>query len=253
MRSVADSPDTPADASPEAELSEEGARRMVLLAVASLVALVLAAGVGLAVSRSTSGGDDQVVAAPDALAGTGTGPLAGTDVATYVEGRNRALREAKGRWVAVVSLRDYMTGPQHEGQFGSLDMKALLVAPHAGESVVVQGSLNKWATEARTGAEEERRQLEAMASTTEDKSFQDQFRADIDRLGKMVANLDPAKPVVFGMVVTGSADQLRELASKPEVRLVDLVGRRLPPDLEKLRGLRPEETTRAGDPLTRPL
>lgn len=245
MKCVADSP--------EEELSEESARRMVLLALAALVAFVLCAGIALAITRSDEGGGDGgAVSAIDALAGTGAGPLRGSDLATYMEGRNRALREARGRWVAVVSFRDYVTEGQFKALYGSLDVEAMLVATAAGEPEVVTGSLAQWATAARREAEEERRQLESMRSSTDDASFKQQFAADIERLGRLLAALDPQKPVVFGMVVSASAEQLRTLAGKPEVRLVDLVSRDVPERLDRLRGLRPEETVKAGDPHTRP-
>lgn len=254
MRSVADSPDAPEELS---ELSEEGARRLILMAVGALVAFVLCAGVALAITRadSDSGDDDDggLASAGQALVGTGTGPLNGADVATYSEGRRRALQEARGRWAAVVSLRDYVTEADFQRLYGSSDVKAMLVATAGGEPQVVEGSLSAWATAARSEAEEERRQLQSMMSSTDDTSFKDQFRSDIERLDKLLAALDPAKPVVFGFVVSASADELRALAGKAEVRLVDLFARRAPSDLSRLRALRPEETVKAGEPRTRPV
>lgn len=252
MRSVADSPEELTD-----ELSEEGARRLILMAVGALVLFVLCAGVALAISRadSDSGGDDDggLVSASQALTGTGTGPLAGADVATYSEGRRRALEEATGRWAAVVSLRDYVTEADFQRLYGPMDTHAVLVATAGGEPEVVEGSLTRWATQARSAAEEERKQLDSMLKTTDDKAFQDQFKADIARLDKLLAALNPAKPVVFGFVVSASADDLRALAAKAEVRLVDIVARRVPSTLSRLRGLRPEETVKAADPRTRPV
>lgn len=251
MTYVADSPEELSD-----ELSEEGARRLILLAVGALVVFVLCAGVALAISRadSDSGDDDSgLVSANQALVGTGTGPLAGTDVATYSEGRRRALAEARGRWAAVVSLRDYVTEADFQRLYGTMDTEAMLVATAGGEPEVVEGSLGRWATQARSAAEEERKQLDSMLKTTDDKGFQDQFKDDIARLDKLLAALDPAKPVVFGFVVSASSDELRTLAAKAEVRLVDLVGRRVPSTLTRLRGLRPEETVKAADPRTRPV
>lgn len=250
MRSVADSP--------EAELSEEGARRLILTALGALVLFVLCAGVAVAVSRADSGrgsgGDDGgLVSASQALVGTGTGPLNGADVATYSEGRRRALGEARGRWAAVVSLRDYVTEADFARLYGKLDVKAKLVATAGGEPELVTGSLSSWAGDARAAAEEERKQLQSMLSSTEDASFKDQFRADIQRLDQLLAALDPAKPVVFGFVVSASADELRALAAKAEIRLVDIFARRVPGDVSRLRGLRPEETVKAGEPRTRPV
>lgn len=242
------------DNSPDAEeFSDESARQMILRAIAALVAFVLSAGIALAITRSDDTGDDSALVSTEAaLTGTGTGPLAGTDVATYMEGRNRALQEARGRWVAVVSFRDYISQQQFEARYESFDVKAKLVAAPAGEPEVVTGSIEQWAARARGQAEEERRQLASMRETTDDKAFQDQFAADIERLGQFLARLDPNKPVIFGMVVSASADELRALADRPETRLVDIVARRTREELDRLRGLRPEETVRAGEPRTRP-
>jgi hypothetical protein len=233
--------------------SVESIRRQILIAMAAVVAFLLAAGVALAISRSDDGSDPGVGSPEDALIGTGTGPLAGTDVATYTAGRARALADAKGRWAAVVSLRAYATQADFAKAFASLGSEATLVATEGGEPEVVTGDLKEWADKARGEAEEERTQLQSMVATTEDKAFKDQFNADIDRLGKLLANLDPAKPVVFGFVVTASAGELRQLAERAEVRLVDIVGRRQPSSLAHLRGLRPEETVKAGEPRTRPV
>lgn len=247
MTCVDDSPDGPE------EFTDESARQMILRAMAALVAFVLCAGIALAVTRSDDSADDSAVVSTEAaLTGTGTGPLAGTDVATYMEGRNRALQEARGRWVAVVSFRDYIAEEQFEARYESYDVKAKLVAALAGVPDVVTGSLDQWAARARDEAKEERRQLASMRETTDDKGFQDQFAADIERLGQFLDRLDPNEPVIFGMVVSASADELRALADRPEIRLVDIIGRRAPEQLDRLRGLRPEETVQAGEPRTRP-
>lgn len=237
------------------QAEDEAIRRQILLALAAIVAFVLCAGVALAVTRGDAADDDEggLVSASEALVGTGTGPLAGTDVAIYTEGRRRALVEARGRWVAVVSLRDYATEADVKRDYASLDIKALLVATEGGEPEVVEGSLVGWATEARGNAEEERTQLQSMASSTDDAAFKAQFNADIDRLGKLLGALDPAKPVVFGLVAVAPAAELRTLSDRAGVRLIDVVARRTPSSLVRLRGLRPEETVRAGDPRTRPV
>jgi hypothetical protein len=233
--------------------SVESVRRQLLIAMAALVAFLLCAGVAVAVSRSDDSGDPGVGSPEDALIGTGTGPLAGTELATYTAGRERALADAKGRWAAVVSLRNYATQDDFAKAFESLGPEATLVATEGGEPEVVTGDLKEWAAKVRADAEEERKQLQSMVATTEDKAFKDQFNADIDRLGKLLANLDPAKPVVFGFVVTASAGELRQLAGRAEVRLIDIVGRRPPSSLVHLRGVRPDETVKAGEPRTRPV
>jgi hypothetical protein len=238
--------------SDDGDFSEQAAMRLVLRALAALVAFLLAAAMAVALTRGDEGASDDggLVSASEALVGTASGPLPGTDVATYVEGRERALREATGRWVAVVSLRQYLNGAAAIEV--SRNVSGLLVAAQGGEPDVLDDSLATWATTQRREAEEERTQLQSMVSTTEEQEFRAQFEADIKRLDGLLANLDPAKPVVFGLIVTGSAAELRTLAAHPEVRLVDIVGRRRPP-LDRLHGLRPEETVRAADPRTRPL
>jgi hypothetical protein len=239
------------------ELDDESLRKLVVTSLAAVIAFLLAAGLAVAVSRADrgSGGSDDggaVGSASDVLIGTGTGPLGGTDVATYVAGRKRALADARGRWAAIVSLRDYATGADVDKAFGAYGPSALLVAAPGGQPQVVTGELAAWAAKAKADAEEERTQLQSMAASTDDKPFKDQFNADIDRLTKLLASLDAAKPVVFGFVVTASAGELRDLAGRPDVRLVDVFARHEPDSLTRLAGLRPEETVRAANPPTRP-
>jgi hypothetical protein len=266
MRSVVDSPDfgspdagsadatSPDVASADADFDDESARKLVLLTVGAVIAFILAAGVAVALTRADSAGSsDPSAVSSDAVAGTGTGPVAGTDVATYAADRARALAGASGRWAAVVSLRSYVTEDQASRTFGPLSPSALLAAAPGGDPAVVRGPVTAWMAQARTDAVEERKQLLSMAASTDDPSFRDQFNADADRLSRLLDQLDPAKPVVFGFVVTASAAELRSLASQPDVRLVDVVGRSLPDRLDDLHGLRPEETVKAGDPRTRPL
>lgn len=257
MRCVADSAEHEVEAVDDVD--EESVRRLVLLAVSALIAFVLAAGIALAITRndeSRGGGAvraGDVGSVEDALIGTGTGPLAGTDVATYQAGRERALGEASGKWAAVVSMGDYMTQEAFTAEFGAYQPEAVLVATAGGEPEVVTGDVKDWAEQARTAAETERRELESMLATSDDKAFKAQFKSDIDRIGKLLENLDPARPVVFGFVVSGTTAELRRLDARPDVRLVDIVARKLPSSLTYLRGLRPEETVRAGEPRTRPV
>ena len=241
--------------SAEHDVDEESARRIVLLALAALIAFVLSAGVALAVSRNDTAGENggEIGSVEDALIGTGTGPLAGTDLATYEAGRRRALAEAEGKWAAIVSLRDYMTQEAFAEQFGPYQPDAVLVAAPGGEPEVVTGDVADWADQARAAAETERKELQSMLETSDDKAFKDQFASDIERIGKLLENLDPAKPLVFGFVVSGSTAELKRLEGRPDVRLVDIVARKVPSSPAYLRGVRPEETVRAGDPHTRPV
>ncbi|HZQ27114.1 MAG TPA: hypothetical protein VFA94_05390 [Acidimicrobiales bacterium] len=244
---MADSPEAPP------ELSEEQARRLVLLAVGALVVFLLAASVAAVAAHRDRGqrASDQTVASGDDI-GASTGPLPGTDLTTYVASRTGVLPRAKGTWAAVVSFAGYASDADARARLRSVDVQALLVAPPGGAPEAVSGDLGAWAQKARADAQEERANLQSMANTTDDTDFKAQFQADIARLDKLLAALNPNGPVVFGAVVVGQADDLRALASTAGVRLVDLVGRRPPASLALLRGVRPEEAVQAGRPPTRP-
>ena len=182
----------------------------------------------------------------------GLGPLPGTDLAAYAQEAARDLAAVTGEAAAVVSLARYMREGEARALAGRLRPAGVLVALPGGSPAVVQGDVASWAARQREEAEAERRDLQGMLETTSDREFQDQFRFDIERLGKLLAALDPNGPVVFGVVVEGPAGALRDLARAEGVRMVDLVGRRLPAQVDQLRGVRPEETAVAGDPPTRP-
>jgi hypothetical protein len=118
---------------------------------------------------------------------------------------------------------------------------------------VVDGSLTQWADERREAQRAEREEINRLIPTTDDPDFKAFYEQEVVRLDKAIAALDPAGPVLFGVVLRGSADELRALSLKPGVRVVDVA----PPDevTETLeyRGLRPEETEKAGEPPTRPV
>jgi hypothetical protein len=232
---------------------------LVLLAVGALVLFLLAASVAAMAAHHNRGrpASDQTVASggisPSADdIGASTGPLPGTDLTTYVTTRTGVLPKAKGDWAAVVSFAGYLSDGDARARLRGVDVQALLVAPPGGAPEVVSGDLTAWAQKAKTDAAEERANLQSMASTTDDADFKAQFQADIARLDKVLAALNPNGQVVFGAVVEGSAGDLRALAGTAGVRLVDLVGRRPPTPLALLRGVRPEEAARAGTPPTRP-
>lgn len=247
-------------ASDEAALSEGDGRRLVLRAAASLVAFLLCASVAAAVSVAGGGeGDSGAAVARTAPAGADGidpgGPVVGEDVAGYVARRQADLRGRSGPLAGVASLDAYMT----EGDARQLlrpagvHVAALLAAVPGGRPAVVRDRLADWLERQRADAESERANLQSMLQDTSDPDFAAQFRADIARLTQLLADLDRAGPVVFGAVVDGGADALSAAAGTPGVRLVDPIGRAVPSALDRLRGLRPEETGTAGDPPTRPV
>ena len=72
------------------------------------------------------------------------------------------------------------------------------------------------------------------------------------RLDKALKAFAPDSAMVFGVVVKGPAAALKALGAKAEVRLVDVAPNAAPGDKAVYRGLRPEETAKANDPLMRP-
>ena len=114
----------------------------------------------------------------------------------------------------------------------------------------------EWLVDTRTSLQAERDEIAALLPTIEDPDdpFIATYTEDLARLDAQLAGLDPAGDLVFGLDVRGSADALRALATRPEVRLLDVGGGdgADPDDLATYRGLRPEETTTAGTPPARP-
>ena len=234
-----------------AEGTEE---RLVLRAVAALVAFVFAAGVAVALTRTEA--DDGAIDVPAADDGpllVGTGPLPGASVPKYLARRRAALDRLQGRAVAVVSFDAYRTERDGRALVEPTDVLGLLVAAPGGAPTVTTQSVSAWTAQERAGAEAERAELTQLRQTSEDPEFAAGFDADIARLGGLLDRLDTASLPVFGAVVAADAGQLRVLASRSGVRLVDPVAREAPDPLTVLVGLRPEETAEAATPRYRPL
>jgi hypothetical protein len=234
--------------------AEGDEERLVLRAVAALVAFVFAAGVAVALTRTEA--DDSAVDVPTVDAGPlliGTGPLPGTSVPEYLARRRAALGRLQGRAVAVVSFDAYRTERDARALVEPTEVLGLLVAAPGGAPSVTTQPPATWSTQERTAAEAERAELGRLRQTSEDPEFAAGFDADITRLGALLERLDSTASVVFGAVVVADAGQLRVLAGRSGVRLVDPVSKDVPDDLVVLAGLRPEETERAGTPRTRPL
>lgn len=198
--------------------------------------------------------EDPVLGAEPVVAG---GPAAGEAVAGYLAERQAALEGAEGTRVAVVSLTSYRPDTAVDdvlGAVGGLEVLARLAAVRGGEPSVVTGPISSWLVETRGAIQAERDEIAALLPTIEDPAdpFIATYTEDLARLDAQLATLDPAGDLVFGVVVRGSADALRRLAGRPEVRLVDVAEGADADDLTAYRGLRPEETDAAGTPPTRP-
>lgn len=239
---------------PEAALEEADARRLVVRAMAALIAFVLAAGLAMVLrDADESDGDDVAAQVGGEPVLAGGPPLAGTDVPGYVMRRRAALAEVEGAVVAVVSFDGYVAEDEARRLVEGSRVRALLVAAPGGSPSVVTGALDRWAEQEREAAETERADLERLAKETDDPAFVAQFQADQARLAGLLGRLDPKGPVVFGAVVEGDKAALQAVAGRPGVRLVDPMARRVDGDeLSRLGGLRPEETAKAGEPPHRP-
>lgn len=178
----------------------------------------------------------------------GVGPPPGAEVDEYAAARHERLDELEGRVRAVVSLTRYLDESAVEEVVGGGIERWLVAAP--GGSPRVTDDPAAWRDEFATAARAEAAELEDLLPTVEDEEFAAQYRADLDRALEIAEALEAGDPVVFGVVITGEAGDLRRLLDEPAVRLVDPVQ---PEARDEPRGLRPEETELAGEPPERPL
>jgi len=234
--------------------------RLVLRVLAAVVTLTMAGGIasvaGRLDDRNNAEADERdpstIAADPTPLGGIG--PLAGTVVADYVQLRKPALRSAKGRRAAVVSFGAYQTPAAAGRALEAFEVVHLLAAVPGGRPVEADSDekLEDLVKRQREEAEEEREALVTLLPTVDDPDFKAQYQADIARLTALLATPANVSDVVYGAVVVGSAEALRALASRPEVRLVDVAPDASTPPPGTVTGLRPEETTQANTPQTRP-
>lgn len=185
----------------------------------------------------------------------GLGPPQGTQVAQYISTRKEALAAATGDRIAVVSFAGYQTETKAKSLVAPAEIVGLLVAPPGGQPAVVTKDLATWAREQTAEVRAERAEIEKLIPTARnDPSFQAFYRTELERLDKLLNAMKPTGELVFGAVVKSAAPALQQLGTKTEVRLVDVGPTADPlPRAGDYRGLRPEETTKANEPNTRPL
>lgn len=238
--------------------SDEQLARLVLRALAAVIALVLAGGVASAAGRLGDEGDES---ASDVVVGTGAlsprgglGPLPGTSVTSYASAAAGELRDASGRRAAVVSFAGYRTIDAAQPLIGDVDIKAWLVALPGGrpQELAPDRDLTAWTRSQRDEAAAEKKALEQLLPTVEDPDFKRQYQADIDHLASLLATPADRRDVVFGALVVGPAQRLRSIGKRPGIRMVDVDADATPPAATAYEGVRPEETIVAGQPPTRP-
>jgi hypothetical protein len=184
---------------------------------------------------------------------TEIGPAQGTPLGEYLADRQQALQAASGDRLAVVSLRRYLTERDARAVAGAAPVLVLLAALRGGQQQVVVGDVRTWVDSQKRDAITERQALQQQLQTTDDPDFAATFKADIDRLGKLIQNAQPDSPVVFGFVLRAPAATLQALARNPQVRLVDVGTSARPGPKPTYTGVKPEETAKANDPLYRPV
>lgn len=233
------------------------ARRTLALFVVAVAAV--AAGFVLVVTGAR--GDDGAVtiagapepgveAADDDVPAGRVGPMPGQDVERYLAERREVLGTVEGERLAVVSLTGYSSVETVEDLLEPFDLDRYLVALVGGEPVETR-SVDDAFADVVEDAEMQLSELEQLAPTVEDPEFADFYAGEIERYRRLLDSADDGA-VVYGMVVVGSASDLRGLASRASVRLVDVseasgVDRGVP-----VRGVRPEESDTIGEPPFRP-
>ena len=225
-------------------------QRAVVRALAALVAVVVAAGVVLIVTRHNNDGSGSI--ASDTTPVNAVGPLPGTAVATYMQRKQVALNGVFDMRAAAVSFTTYLTEAATRRLLEGFDVRSLLVAAPGGSPEVVRGGLDAWAASEKGSAADQRAQFEGLLQDTKDPDFIAQYKAEVARLTRLEQTVTPNGPVVFGAVVVADAAALHRLATTSGIRLVDVADTASVPADANIIGLRPEETTRANSPPTRP-
>ena len=208
---------------------------------------------GKSSSSSSSGSTGTTSVAAGAAADDSIGPVAGLEVGPYLDERKQALAVAAGDRVAVVSFDAFLSEVDARAKVGSLKVDALLAAaPGAHPSTVTTG-LDALAKSQRQADVVERDEIKRLLPTVDDPVFKKFYESELVRLDNAIASASPTSTVVFGVVVVGPADSLRTLASTAGVRVVDVGEAATSARGAVFKGLRPEETTKVGQPATRPV
>lgn len=224
----------------------------LVVALAAVVAVVVA-GVAL-LTRETE--DPSTVAAP---ASASLGPAADDDLAGYVAASQSRLGEVEGATYAVVSFDRYLTeddardllGAAGEGVAPAIDR--WLVAG-VGSAPEVARTVAGWLEDdpaRRAEAEGQIVEITSLLPTVLDPEFVAFYESELDRY-RTLLDAPRADDAVFGAVVLASASDLRALAVVEGIRLVDPAGSARLAVEATVRGVRPEEIERAGNPAWRP-
>jgi hypothetical protein len=245
------------DAPAAADRDTRTARLVLLLFVGALL-VALVGGALLVVAERHHDNQDDAAATGEPASADGAvrtlGPIRGAPVANYVAARNQVLAGATGTRLAVVSFTRYATEAEARRAVGAARVLAVLVAAPGGQPDTVTDNLKGWAADARQQALRQRADIQQLlnSGTVDDPDYLSFYRSEVARFTRLAASVNPDQPLVFAVVVTGPVDVLRGVARAPGVRLVDVGTSDKQAPGAALTGLRPEETSAAGTPPTRP-
>jgi hypothetical protein len=226
-----------------------------VLVVGAVFAFTVTRERGGSPSSSSSGRTTTTSAAVGAAADDSIGPAVGADVGAYLDERKQVLATATGDRVAVVSFDAYVSEADARGKVTSVGgrVDALLAAAPGGHPSTVADGLDAWAKSQRQSDVVDRDEIKRLLPTVDDPVFKKFYESELVRLDAAIDSASPTSTVVFGVVVVGPADSLRALATTAGVRLVDVGQAATSAPGAVFKGLRPEETTKAGQPTTRPV
>ncbi len=231
---------------------ERAARTTARLLAAGLFVVVLGAVVAFSVytlRRDARSELPRSGALSSSATPSGMGPVAGADLGRYLETAGEAVAAATGDRVAVVSLAAYRTEAEARRVVSDLAVVSFLVAL-PGRPAAVTADLGRWVDDQKAAARAERDEIEGLIPTVDDPAFKTFYADEVARLTKAIDSITPE--VVFAVAVRGPVARLQALRSEPAVRVIEVA----PTDVgtePELRGVRPEETTVAGEPAFRPL
>ncbi|MEY2569817.1 MAG: hypothetical protein QOE63_167 [Acidimicrobiaceae bacterium] len=238
------------------------AERIVWLALFSWMAVVAGLGVATIAHRDEPASRLQPSNADNPVSDTAIGPAAGAEVEGYRTARRSVLATASGDdRVAVVSFTSYRSEAaarqvlSETANGAGLQVAALLVATPGDGPALVTGSLADWATAERSSLQQQHDDIAQILPTVgPDKAYADFYTAELDRLTKALAGLDPAGDLVFGVVVRGPVETLQALGDRAPVRLVDIgTSGTVSDDPLAYRGILPDDVTVVTKPQLRPL
>jgi hypothetical protein len=248
----------------QARLDARAARRTIRFFALAVFVLVVGAAFAFTVTRERGGKSPSpgrtgtTSAAAAAAADASIGPPANAEVGPYLDERRQALAAAAGDRVAVVSFDAYLSEADARAKVGSAQITsaqvdALLAAAPGAHPATVTDGLDAWAKTQRQADMVDRDEIRKLLPTVDDPVFKSFYESELVRLGAAIDSASPTSQVVFGMVVAAPADALRALAATAGVRLVDVGEAATSAPGAAFRGLRPEETTKVGQPATRPV